>query len=336
MQIEHEQKREAECRDGDQRGGQPQQRERNQSHQDHRQPDPEHGARPRRQMGEQRTRQRRLQQVFVRRGAEVPDAQPVRAFPAPRCEVAAAQPAVLARRDIGLADPAFRPSVTSRKPGSGAPAAIRYSSGLRSPSACPPLAIRYCVITAAKPAQIGADCDVPPPTSCCWLNTICTPVNGSATAATSGVSRRVGSLSANTDRCHSGLSNKDDTPPPVPCDSGTSNHACSACHTPLASVDSVVPPTSTISGSEAIESSPTSLAPGGDDQSSPPLHSRPARSPLALNAVVPWECAVANAVRAGARSAAVISLSQPQPIEKLHIAPGNWRSASSSICPIFS
>src|SRR6185437_16301085 len=95
-----------------------------------------------------------------------------------------------------------------------------------------------------------------------------TPVNGSATAATSGVSRRVGSLSGNTERCHCGRSNNDDTPPPVPCDSGTSNQACSACQTPLASVDSVVPPTSTISGSDATESSPTSLAPGGDDQSS--------------------------------------------------------------------
>src|SRR5207247_5653564 len=138
-----------------------------------------------------------------------------------------------------------------------------------------------------------------------------TPVNGSATAATSGVNRRVGSLSANTARCQSGRSNNDDTPPPVPCDSGTSNHACSACHTPLASVESVVPPTSTISGSDATESSPTSLVPGGDDQASPPLHSRPARSPLALHAVVPCECAAASAERTGARSAAVISLSQP-------------------------
>src|SRR6478752_424124 len=68
----------------------------------------------------------------------------------------------------------------------------------------------------------------------------------------------------------------------------------------------------------------------------PILHSKPARSPLALNAVVPCECAVASAERTGARSAAVISLSQPQPIEKLHTAPGNCRSASWSICPIFS
>src|SRR5215213_3679124 len=169
---------------------------------------------------------------------------------------------------------------------------------------------------------MGADCEVPPPTSCCWSNTMRTPVNGSATAATSGVSRRVGSLADITARCHSGRSNSDDTPPPVPCDSGTSNHACSACHTPLASVDSVVPPTSTISGSDATESRPTSLAPGGEDQSSPPLHSRPARSPLALNAVVPCECAFASAERTGAKSAAVISLSQPHPIEKLHTAEG--------------
>src|SRR5689334_21396886 len=183
---------------------------------------------------------------------------------------------------------------------------------------------------------MGADCDVPPPTRSCRSNTIRTPVNGSATAATSGVSLHVGSFCVITERCQSGRSNNDDTPPPVPCDSGTSNHACSACHTPFASVDSVVPPTSSSSGSDATESSPTSLAPGGDDQSCPPLHSRPARSPLALNAVVPCECAVFNADRAGARSAAVINLSQPQPIEKLHTAPGNCLSASSSMCPIFS
>ena len=45
-----------------------------------------------------------------------------------------------------------------------------------------------------------------------------------------------------------------------------------------------------------------------------------------MNAVVPCDCAVARADRTGARSAAVISLSQPQPIEKLHTAPGNCRS----------
>ena len=61
--------------------------------------------------------------------------------------------------------------------------------GLRSPIARPPLAIRYWFITAVSPAQIGADCEVPPPTNCCCLNTIRTPVNGSATAATSGVKR---------------------------------------------------------------------------------------------------------------------------------------------------
>ena len=48
-------------------------------------------------------------------------------------------------------------------------------------------------ITAASPAQIGADCEVPPPTTCWPLKMIRTPVNGSATAETSGVNRRVGS-----------------------------------------------------------------------------------------------------------------------------------------------
>ena len=185
---------------------------------------------------------------------------------------------------------AFPPRVTSRKAGSIAPAAIRYSKGLRSPIACPPFAIRYWFITAASPAQIGADCEVPPPTTCCCLNTIRTPVNGSATAAMSGVNRLLGvPIRRTRPRCHSGRSNSADTPPPVPWDSGTSNQACSASHAPLASVDRVVPPTLVISGSDATESSPISARPGGDDQSCPPLHSRPARSPLALNAVVPCD-----------------------------------------------
>jgi hypothetical protein len=38
--------------------------------------------------------------------------------------------------------------------------------------------------------------------------------------------------------------------------------------------------------------------------------------------VVPFASASDSAARTGARSAAVINLSQPQPIEKLHIAPG--------------
>ena len=101
-----------------------------------------------------------------------------------------------------------------------------------------------------------------------------------------------------------------------------SNHACSACHPPVSSVDTVVPPTLVISGMDATASRPTSLALGGEDHSWPPLHSRPARSPLASKAVVPFASASDSAARTGARSAAVINLSQPQPIEKLHIAPG--------------
>ena len=73
----------------------------------------------------------------------------------------------------------------------------------------------------------------------------------------------------------------------------------------------------------AIEQSPTSSGFGGSDQLCPPLHSRPARSPEAVNAVVPLRNAEARAARTGARSAAVNSRSQPHPIEKLHTAPGN-------------
>ena len=53
----------------------------------------------------------------------------------------------------------------------------------------PPRPSRYSFISAVNPAQTGADSEVPPPTITCWLKTIFTPVNGSATAAMSGVSR---------------------------------------------------------------------------------------------------------------------------------------------------
>ena len=148
-----------------------------------------------------------------------------------------------------------------------------------SPIALPPLDFRYCVITAVRPAQMGADCEVPPPTTVSPLSTIFTPVNGSATAEMSGVNRlpvlRLPGTCPAATRCHGGMPKSDDTPPPVPWDSGTSNQACSASHRPWASVDRVVPPTLVISGREEMESSPTSAGPGGESQSSPPLHSEP-------------------------------------------------------------
>ena len=113
-----------------------------------------------------------------------------------------------------------------------------------------------------------------------------------------------------------------DTPPAVPWDSGASNQAVSLSHAPVSSVDSVVPPTDVISGIEATASRPMLSSCGGADHSSPPLHSKPARSPLASNAVVPFLCAAASAARTGTRSAAVINLSQPQPMDRLHTAPG--------------
>lgn len=102
---------------------------------------------------------------------------------------------------------------------------------------------------------------------------------------------------------------------------GMSNQDCSDSHVPAASVDRVVPPTLVISGSEATESRPMLSVLGAESQSSPPL--LVARQILlASKAVVPVRCASRNAERTGARSAAVISLSQPQPIEKLRTARG--------------
>src|SRR6201995_4596700 len=184
---------------------------------------------------------------------------------------------------------------------------------------------------------MGAACDVPAPTASCWLKTIFTPVNGSATADTSGARRRR-LLSRSIDRalCHAGRPNNADTPPLVPCDSGESTQACSPIHPPFWSVERVVPPTDVIAGRDDTASSPMSSGPGGDDHSSPPLHSRPAVAPLASKAEVPCLCAVASAASTGARSGALTSESQPQPIDRLHTAPGNCRSTDSNNCPIFS
>src|ERR1700733_5389386 len=158
----------------------------------------------------------------------------------------------------------------SRNDGSLAPAATPYSSGLRSPSRRPPFSSMYWSITAVIPAQIGAACEVPPPTRTCWLKTIFTPVKASATAETSGMSRRFGLVAGSTACCHDGRSNSDETPPPVPCDSGTSTQACSAIQPPWSFVVNVVPPTLVISGTDATASNPTSSSDGGDDQSWPP------------------------------------------------------------------
>ena len=98
----------------------------------------------------------------------------------------------------------------------------------------------------------------------------------------------------------------------------------------------MVAPTAVIVGNDEIASRPTSSGPGGDDHSSAPLHSSPALSPVASKAVVPCDCALANADSTGARSVALTNESQDQPIDRLHTAPGNRRSASSNILPIFS
>src|ERR1700758_5722200 len=115
---------------------------------------------------------------------------------------------------------------------------------------------------AVRPAQIGADWEVPPPAyTCCW-NTIRAPVNGSAAAATSGESRWEESRSEETLCCQSGRANTADTPPLLPIVNGGSNHACSASQTPDSSSDNAVPPTAFIPGNDEIASRPTSAGPG--------------------------------------------------------------------------
>ena len=86
-----------------------------------------------------------------------------------------------------------------------------------------------------------------------------------------------------------------------------------------------------ISGSEATESRPTSWPPAVTTSlAALALETREVAAGVERR--MPWVVRSRSAERTGARSAAVISLSHPQPIEKLHIAPGNCRSASSSIC----
>src|SRR6187551_1978012 len=149
------------------------------------------------------------------------------------------------------------------------------------------------------------------------------PVSGSPTAATSGDSRcREVSRSARILSCHRGRSNNAETPPLEPCDNGESNHAYSASHWPLGPTESVVAPTAVIAERDEIASSPTSSGPGGEDHSSAPLHSSPALSPVASNAVVPCSCAFASAATTGARSVALTNLSHAHPIDRLHTAPG--------------
>ena len=67
-QVQQEQQRQPECGDGDQRRGHPQRRERDQRHQHEDQHDPKRRAGFVRQVREQRTRQRRQQQVLARSG----------------------------------------------------------------------------------------------------------------------------------------------------------------------------------------------------------------------------------------------------------------------------
>ena len=83
-------------------------------------------------------------------------------------------------------------------------------------------------------------------------------------------------------------------PPPLPATAARRTTPVQDA-TPAASVDNVVPPTSVISGSEATRSSPISASLGGDDQSRPPLRSRPARSPLTSKPLCQLACASAIA-----------------------------------------
>ena len=176
---------------------------------------------------------------------------------------------------------------------------------------------------------MGAACDVPPPTKTFWSKMMRTPVNGSDTAETSGTSRRSGSSVPIPTVCQSGRPNSVEAPPAVPRMSGLLYQDCSESHVPWASVDSLVPPTTVISGMDATASTPTWSGLGSAEKLSPFRHSRPARSPEALNAVVPLANALASASRTGVRSAAVNRRSQPHPIEKLQTAPGNCRSVAS-------
>ena len=160
--------------------------------------------------------------------------------------------------------------------------------GFRSPSGAALVDSNLSLMSAAIPAQMGADCDVPPPVRTCWRKTIFTPVNGSPTAATSGTSRRSWGPAAASTVCHGGLSYSDDAPPAVPPASAVRHtRDCSASQLPSESVD--------IRVAAHRRHHPASMPPSVHsdvvrtrriDQFSP-LHSRPPDPSEASNAVVP-------------------------------------------------
>jgi len=107
-QIDDEEQWQPERADRDQARRQPQKYERRQCQHPKDQDHPEQCPVPRRQLREQRTRQRRPQHMLTRRGAEPLDAQPLRAVPALRDRVHTAQPAERAGRNVDFAYPAVQ------------------------------------------------------------------------------------------------------------------------------------------------------------------------------------------------------------------------------------
>ncbi len=215
---------------------------------------------------------------------------------------------------------------------------MRYSIGFRSPSARPPLPSRYWFITAAIPAQIGADWEVPPPTTSCWFEH--DPHTG----------ERVGDRGDIGGQPSARILVGRDAPLPVGTVEQRGHAAAGALRQRNVEPRLLGQPHSVRIGGQrgaadighlraAMPPNPARRrpAPGGDDQSSPPLHSSPARSPLALNADVPCDCAVLKADRTGAKSAAVMQFvaapsdrKAPHRTGKLHGPP------TSNICAIFS
>ena len=186
---------------------------------------------------------------------------------------------------------AFPPKFTSRNAGSFWAFATRYSRGFRSPRGLGPDGGQLLVHQGGQTGQDrrrlgGAAAD-----GLLLFEDDPDPGERVGHRGDVGYEPPVGQLGTQPDRLPRRATEQGRRAPAVPWVSGTLYQACSSSQSPSASVDSLVPPTATISGSEATASTPTSSGEGGADHRCPPLHSRPARSPVALNGGAGAQCA---------------------------------------------
>ena len=234
------------------------------------------------------------------------------------------------------------PTVTSRiGVAGGGWLASRYRTGLANPSGWSPWLRRYWSTRTVIAAHTGVASEVPPSLTHRPPARTAAPLDGAASAATSGTSRQYRpdgcphgwpsayELTTPGARCHAGWLNRTDGPPVDPWDSSGSVHAAWPRNRPAVVSCSAVPPTLVTWGR-----SPGNEMPAAGIRRSrawKPRHSSPPESPLATNAVVPLRPAACTAAFAAAASAGVKTVSH-WPRLMLHTAPGYRRAAAEKAC----